>query len=259
MTYSLKDLITAFLEHWQYVKKRSPETTRNYELYLRRFQRWSNLTSAKNITPVLIQRYRVALRTMSFEGKKLNPSTINYHLIALRNFLKYLQVHNIAVPIEKKIKLHTYKPDHRITPTKSELVALIRAPKKSLQDPEIIRLRDQAVLGLMIDTGWKVATISRLQKIHVRGRTINRDNGYSVPLGKNTEQLLRSYTQKRHDSNVFLFIPHDRAASNRTRAKKTSKPMTPRSIQRLVKKYVILAHISRPLTADSLTKVKSLS
>lgn len=251
MAYTLNQLIASFLEHWQYVKKRTPETTRNYELYLRRFQRWSKLTSPQGITNPLITEYKKYLRLSNFDGKKLSSSTINYHLIALRNFLKYLQLHTVIVRTDKKIKLATYRPDHRLTPTKAELQALLTAPSKSTTDPEMIRLRDQALLGIMIDTGLKVATVSRLDKISLRGRAIKVD-GQTHVLGQSTHQLIKSYLQHRHDTNSFLFLPHDRAQSMR---QKQNRPMTPRSIQRLVKKYVLLAGITRPITADSLTKV----
>ena len=249
MAYTLNQLIASFLEHWQYVKKRTPETTRNYELYLRRFQRWSQLTSPQGITSPLVTDYKKYLRLTSFDGKKLSSSTINYHLIALRNFLKYLELHTVTVRTDKKIRLATYRPDHRLTPTKLELQALLTAPAKSINDSQILRLRDQALLATMIDTGLKVATVSRLDKISLRGRAIKVD-GQAYPLGQSTHQLLKSYLQQRNDKNSFLFLPHDRAQSMR---QKQNRPMTPRSIQRLVKKYVLLAGIARPITADSLT------
>ncbi len=251
MAYTLNQLIASFLEHWQYVKKRTPETTRNYELYLRRFQRWSKLTSPQGITNPLVTDYKKYLRLTNFDGKKLSSSTINYHLIALRNFLKYLQLHTVTIRTDKKIKLTTYKPDHRLTPTKLELQSLLTAPAKSIRDPQLIRLRDQALLATMVDTGLKVATVSRLDKISLRGRAI-KAGGQTYPLGQPTHQLIKSYLQLRHDTNSFLFLPHDRAQSMR---QKQNRPMTPRSIQRLVKKYVALAGIARPITADSLTKI----
>ena len=251
MAYTLNQLIASFLEHWQYVKNRTPETTRNYELYLRRFQRWSKLTSPQGITSPLVTDYKKYLRLTNFDGKKLSSSTINYHLIALRNFLKYLQLHTVTVRTDKKIILATYKPDHRLTPTKLELQSLLTAPAKSIHDPQLIRLRDQALLATMVDTGLKVASVSRLDKISLRGRTIKIE-GQTYPLGQSTHQLIKSYLQHRQDNNSFLFLPHDRAQSMR---QKQNRPMTPRSIQRLVKKYIVLAGITRPITADSLTKI----
>ncbi|MFH0873938.1 MAG: site-specific integrase [Candidatus Komeilibacteria bacterium] len=252
MTYSLNQLINAFLEHWEYVRKRRPETARNYELYLRRFQIFSQITSAKKISDSLVQRYSKYLQATSFNGKKLSSSTINYHLIALRNFIKYLKLHSINITLDKKIKLSDYRPTHRITPTKIELRSLLTAPAKSQRDPEIIRLRDQAILACMIDSKLKVSDVVRLEKTDFRGsglKIMTHAGSQTLSLGESTKKLLRQYLAFRHDNNPHLFVSHDRAEKSRS---KKNRPLTTRSIQRLVLKYIQLASIARNLTTDSL-------
>lgn len=254
MTYSLNQLTNAFLEHWEYVRKRRPETVRNYELYLRRFQNFSKISSAKKISDSLVLRYSKYLKITSFNGKKLSSSTINYHLIALRNFIKYLKLHSINVTLDKKICLANYRPAHRLTPTKMELRALLKTPARSLRDPEIIRLRDQAILACMIDSKLKVSDIVKLKKSDFRGsglKIMTNAGSQILPLGESTKKLLHQYLAFRHDNNSHLFVSHDRAEKTRT---KKNKPLTTRSIQRLVLKYIRLAGIARNLTTDSLRR-----
>jgi site-specific recombinase XerD len=100
--YSLESLLLSFLEEWQYIKKRSPLTVRNYELYLRRFLRWSKVTKPSQITDSLITNYRLYLKTLKGRQAKLDKKTINYHLIALRNFLHYLSTHNVSLPGKRR-------------------------------------------------------------------------------------------------------------------------------------------------------------
>jgi hypothetical protein len=111
-SYSLESLLLSFLEEWQYIKKRSPLTVRNYELYLRRFLRWSKVTKPAQITDTLVTHYRTYLKTLKGRETKLDKKTINYHLIALRNFLHYLSTHNVSLPVTKRIKLTKVSPAH---------------------------------------------------------------------------------------------------------------------------------------------------
>ena len=84
-------LITEFLEHLEIEKGRSPKTIRNYDFYLRRFSEWAKNPTPKQITKESVRKYRLWLNRSlpGRAGENLKKNTQNYHLIALRAFLKY--------------------------------------------------------------------------------------------------------------------------------------------------------------------------
>ena len=96
------DLINEFLESLEVENGRSRYTTRNYELYLARIVEFSQESNPEDdlkpidITPEWLRKYRLWLnRYITERGKGLSVMTQNYHLIALRGFLKYLAKRNI--------------------------------------------------------------------------------------------------------------------------------------------------------------------
>src|SRR3990167_8967330 len=99
----LKDLKIQYLEHLEIEKNRSPKTMENYGRYLDRFLQFAKVSSPSEITEDLIRQYRLYLnRLKNNEGDGLKKVTQNYHIIALRNFLKYLAKRDIkSVSAEK--------------------------------------------------------------------------------------------------------------------------------------------------------------
>ena len=114
----LQALIKDFLEYLEIEKNVSQLTIRNYAHYLERF--WSFLSgyspspavkSVKtvkhtDITSESIRQYRLYLsRFVDAHGITLKRVTQNYHLIAIRSFLKYLLKRDIPVVAPEKIDL----------------------------------------------------------------------------------------------------------------------------------------------------------
>lgn len=92
MSKGLQSYVRDFLEHMEVEKGRSQLTVRNYDFYLKRFGEWAGYPEPKNITREMVRQYRLWLNR-HVEGRDdgaIKKSTQNYHLIALRSFLKYL-------------------------------------------------------------------------------------------------------------------------------------------------------------------------
>src|SRR4030042_352595 len=88
---NLNKLKTEYLEYLEIEKSRSQKTIENYDHYLERFLKWAGISSPAQISDELVRKYRLYLNRMSDEkGSPLKKITQNYHVIALRNFLKYL-------------------------------------------------------------------------------------------------------------------------------------------------------------------------
>ena len=93
----LEDVLLDYLEYLEIELNRSEKTVENYRHYLERFFAWSNICQPKQITMELVRKYRLYLnRLEDKKGNTLKRITQNYHIIALRNFLKYLAKKDIS-------------------------------------------------------------------------------------------------------------------------------------------------------------------
>ena len=99
----LKILKNQYLEHLEIEKNRSPKTLENYSRYLDRFLQFSKISKPEDIGEELIRQYRLYLnRLNSPRTGNLRKVTQNYHIIALRGFLKYLAKRGVkSVSAEK--------------------------------------------------------------------------------------------------------------------------------------------------------------
>ncbi len=259
-SYTLEKLLLSFLEEWEFIKKRSPLTVRNYELYLRRFLRWSKVTTPAQITDSLIINYRTYLKTLKGRQTKLDKKTINYHLIALRNFLQYLSTHNVNLRVTKAIKLTKVDATQPTLPTTAELTKLLRSVMSS-RAPLIIKKRDQALISLMLETGLKLAVVANLRIEQVKKNKIRYEDHqghHELPLSQSVRGYIQDYLTLRPSTtggsypNPYIFISHDRAVGGRE--VKKPKPMTSRSVQRVIEKYAHSAGLN--LTANDLRRAR---
>ncbi|MDO8529460.1 MAG: phage integrase N-terminal SAM-like domain-containing protein, partial [bacterium] len=102
----IKHLLTDFLEYLEIERNRSPKTIENYHHYLERFFEWSKVTDPGDITQDIIRKFRLDLnRYQDGKGEVLKKITQNYHVIALRSFLKYLAKRDIPAISPEKIEV----------------------------------------------------------------------------------------------------------------------------------------------------------
>ena len=148
--------------------------------------------------------------------KRFNKNTFNYHLIALRSFLKYARKRSIkTVPLEKIFLAKT--PPRKISALSSkEVESLLAAPFLS-KEQDIIKKRDTAILALLAHTGITVSELAGLKRNDVNKKQDSiviqgRENKYrSARLSVQAKNALASYLGARADSLSPLFIRHDRA------------------------------------------------
>lgn len=253
MENGIKNLITDFLEYLEIEKGRSQLTVRNYGFYLRRFLFWSKIDSPKKITLDLVRKYRLWLsRVKNPRGKNLSLATINYHLIALRSFLKYLAKRDIKSLAPEKIELAKTGERQISFLEGKDLENFLDAPLQ-IKEKEIIKLRDKAILELLFSTGLRVSELCNLKKEDVNLKkdefAVEGKGGRwrVVFLSNQAKYWLKRYLEKREDISPYLFVRHDKASE-----KKQEKGITPRSVQRLVKKYAKVAGITKKITTHTL-------
>ena len=159
---NLSQLITGFLEYLEIEQGRAQATLANYDFYLRRFCSWAKNPPPEKITGDLIRQYRLWLNRYADpgSGQQLAVKTQNYHLIALRSFLKYLAKRDIKTMAADKIELAKQSPREVEFLEGDELARLLRAP----DDDSIRSLRDRSLLEMLFSTGLRVSELCGLNR-----------------------------------------------------------------------------------------------
>lgn len=257
----LETAIIDYLESLEIELGRSTRTIRNYAFYLHRFTAWAQIQKPNQITDQLVHQYRLWLNRQvantreankGAEAASLKRNTQNYHLIALRNLLKYFSRHNIESLAPEKIELAKQQERDISFLEKGELERLLDAPMK-LETHPLTQLRDKALLEMLFSTGLRVSEACTLRREDVNmksGEFSVRGKGGKIRLvflDQRALDWLKRYEDARQDLSPALWISVDRALKNHL-----DKPLTPRSVQRLVKFYSKAAGITHPVTPHTL-------
>lgn len=261
MPTPVEELKTEFLEYLEIEKNRSTKTVSNYDFYLRRFFEQSGVKRVSDITLPRVKKFRLWLNRLENPkqpGEGLSKRTQNYHMIALRTFLKYLSKMDIAALAPEKIEL-AKEPDREVEFLEiDELERLLAAPfrdtkGRKIEQPSVVQLRDKAILELLFSTGLRVSEAANLR---IDGVNLKKDE-FTVRgkgsklrvvfLSDAAKKWIKAYLDKRTDASIFLFISHDRARGKGQRESE-DKPLSPRSIERMVQKYAKQAGIAKKVT-----------
>src|SRR3990167_4020612 len=159
-------IINQFLEFLEVEKGLSLITIRNYGFYLRRFAGFAKekgVDAPGKISKGLVHRYRLWLNRLGGDKSEgLKKNTQNYHLIALRGFLKYLVKTDVKSLEPEKVELAKQQPRQVDFLEGSDLERILEAPLK-IDLPDIIRKRDKAILELFFSTGLRVSELCQLK------------------------------------------------------------------------------------------------
>lgn len=280
MTKTLQNYLREFMEYLEIEKNRSDKTTQNYNFYLSRFLDWfGGDKKPEKITAEDVRQFRLWLnRLFDVHGEPLKKNTQNYHLIALRSFLKYLAKRDIETLAPEKIELMKM-PDREVSFLEgSDLNLILEAPfkninlkliktKESKQMPPAVLIahRDKAILEMLFSTGLRVSELTKLKKDSLNLKkdefTVTGKGRKSriVFLSDQAKYWLKKYLEIRHDMNPYLFVSHDKRTGQGGKVKIKGKkiksadePITPRSVQRLVQKYAREAGITKEVTPHTL-------
>lgn len=229
---TLPDLIEEFLQHLRVERNCSPLTIRDYRHYLNKF----NENYDKSITDLSlddVRKYRVKLAET-----EISRVTQNYYVIALRSFLRYLIKKDIKTLAPEKIDLPKTESRSLKFLEKDQLERLLASPEIS-DEPG---LRDKAIMELLFSTGLRVSELSKLNREQINFET--REIGVIgkggrarvVFLSERSSEWLQRYLVRRSDDFKPLFIRY----SGKEIAEDNGEKMrlTPRSIERLLEKYV---------------------
>jgi len=270
---SLNTYIKEFLEYLEIEKNRSQKTIQNYHFYLSRFtELFGKQKKPNQLTADDVRKFRLWLnRLIDVHGDPLKKNTQNYHLIALRSFLKYLARRDILTLAAEKIELMKMPDRHIDHLEPSDVEKLLKAPlnkhnhTNSAASP-FIKQRDKAILELLFCSGLRVSELTKLKKEDVNLKkdefTIQGKGGKSriIFLSEQAKFWIKQYLDIRKDMNPYLFVSHDKRQGSQKQVKMTTEgkpqtedePLTPRSVQRMVNKYAKISGITKPVTPHTL-------
>jgi len=242
--------IPDFLDYCEVEKGLSDRTQKNYQHYLRKFVIWLENNKKEGLlphelTPDDIWAYRLYLsRFRDKKGKTLKKVTQNYYLIALRALLSYFTAKDIvSLPTDKIALPRDARREKTVKFLNLEQIErLLLTP--DTKNP--IGLRDRAILETLFSTGLRIAELVALNREQFANIKNKKDLELGI-IGKGSyprtvyfsERALswiKKYLESRKDKEKALFIHY--------RAKKgVEGRLTARSIERIVKKYAILAGV----------------
>ena len=249
--------LSDYLDYIEIEKGLSIKTQENYARFLNKFFNWLNTTHLSELSPSKLNsdhvwKYRVFLsRHIDPRTKKtLKKSTQNYYLIALRSLLEFFVEKKIASLSPSAIKLAKDKSDKQVKFLKLEqLEKLLLAPDTSTA----IGLRDRVILEILFSTGLRVSELTALNcdqfKMSIKPTELEisvvgkGERVRAVYLSARAVSWLKKYLDKRTDADQALFINYKPGIDKTNKERR----LTAKSIENIVKKYVLIAGL--PVTA----------
>lgn len=243
-----------FLEYLEIEQNRSQRTIANYDHYLTRLSDFAGDIKITDIDGELIRRWRLWLNRLgTYDSAELGKNTLNYHLIALRSFLKYCAKRDIPALAADKIELARVVRKQVTFLTPEELNRLFDQPPLDT----IAGLRDRAILELLFSSGLRVSELVGLDRDHInlkRREFMVRGKGQKdrpIFISEAAAEWIQLYMNKRQDNSKPLFVRYGGRKDNQDNSGNYLR-LTARSVQRLVANYALLAGITKHVSPHTL-------
>ncbi|MFX0124788.1 MAG: site-specific tyrosine recombinase/integron integrase [Candidatus Hodarchaeota archaeon] len=214
-------LINDFLITLEIEKGYSPKTIREYSYDLKMFERFIYEKPLEETTTMDLRRFLIYLK----RDKNYAARSLHRKICSLKSFFKFLKKEGLitANPTEtiESPKIPKSLPK---TITVEETLKLLTAPDNP---------RDKAILYMLYGTGMRVSELSNLniEQIDLKDKIIHVVGGKGgkdriIPLPNGIIKILEDYIKAREGAQDSTFILN-----------RSGRRLTPRSIQRIVKKY----------------------
>lgn len=254
---TIQRLKQEFLEYIEIEKGRAIRTVENYDHYLTVFLNHGKYVEPKDITSEKLREFRLWLNRQVTGNNRQNQTTIkkktqNYYLIAIRSFLKMLAKHGHTTLSSDQIELAKVEPRSVDIISAEELDRLLKAP--DFEKDEERRWRGKAILELLFSTGLRVSELCSLtsdldlqrDEFSIRGKG---GKVRVVFLSEEAKHAVREYIKARKDMSDALFVPlASEKKKMRGENKDTYEGLDRRTVERIVKRYAMMAGITKKVT-----------
>ena len=244
-TLMLWECLDKFVNYLIYNKNASPKTVENYSLWINRFLDCVGDIPTNQIKPMHILDFR-----MTLAQKGLSPKTINYHIIGLRSFCKFLAKNDIETISLEKIEIGKEAPREISYLSEEEVKKILQAPLKGENNNILQKARDYAIISMLYGTGLRVTELINLQKNDISFKekqffVVGKwKKMRSIFFTNQAKEALQHYLSLRHDQSEFLFI----SLATNSYGNKLSR----NTVESLVKKYALEAWIDKKVTPHTL-------
>ena len=247
-------LKTDFLEYLEIEQNRSQKTIQNYDHYLTRLLDFAgDDMKLSDIDPELLRKWRLWLNRLGTNvSDELQKNTQNYHLIALRSFLKYCTKRDIPCMSADKVELAKTVRKQVTFLNPDELQQLFDSPDTGT----LAGLRDRAILELLFSSGLRVSELVGLDKDHInlkRKEFTVRGKGQKdrpIFISEAASDCIVKYLEGRQDNTKPLFVRY--SGNKQIRLDGNFYRLTARSVQRLVARHALLAGITKHVSPHTL-------
>lgn len=246
---ALPQHVNDYLDWIDVEKGLSTKTQENYARFLKRFIDYlkdKKLDHLKphEVSPNHIWDYRIYLarQTRSKRSSKaLKKSTQGYYLIVLRSLFSFFAERDILALPPEKIKLPRDKEDKEVRfLTLEQLERLFNVPDTSNEKG----LRDRTILETFFSTGMRISELVALDREQIEPSLGKEDlelgivgkggRARTVYFSPRAMSWIRKYLKERKDDDKALFV-------NLRGPRGASRRLTPRSIEKIIKKCATLA------------------
>ncbi len=249
MDATLAKLIDLYISYLGNTKNASPNTISNYSLWLRRFLGFVGDIDVNTIHPMQIMDYRKHL----IDDLHLGVKTINYHIIAIRAFLKFCIRHDIPCISPDKLEISKTPPREVHFLNDEEIDKMLKAPDE-WEKSNIKRIRDKSIIEILYGSWLRVSELCNLKISDIqidsnqfsvvgKGRKLR-----AVFMTKSALEALQAWLAIRIWEGEYIFS----GISNNQKSSAWSKPLSRNAIEDVVRYYAKLQAIDKKVTPHTL-------
>lgn len=229
----------------QYERNMSPKTRENYTLWINRLINFLWDVDVRNIKRMDVLEFRMMLNQ-----QWLSVKTINYHIVAIRAFLKFLLKNDIDCISPDKLELAKTLPRQVSYLEDHEIGAILASPSKLNPKNPLKIARDEAILHTLYGTGLRVSELISLKRSDLKidsnqfaivGKWSKLRSVFTT---KQAREKIEFYLRMRTDKDPYVFI----SLSNNN----SGEHLTRNTIEDVVKACAKYANINKKVSPHTL-------